>query len=92
MQYLSLMGKVKKIRKTISISPQTNKALQFLSDRLKKSQSQIIEELVEGKIKEIQKEERLRAFKELVEMTKDLKGLIKDKQIQDIKEEIGSEL
>ena len=86
------MKTVKKVRKTISVSPEVDKALQLLSKRFKKSQSRIIEELVEEKVKELRKEERLKAFKELVEMTKKLKGVIGDKRIQDIKEEMGSEL
>jgi len=86
------MEKVKKIRKTISISPQTNKALQLLSKQLKKSQSQLIEELVEEKIKEIQKKERLKAFKELIELTQNLKSFLGNKQIQNIKEEMENEL
>ena len=86
------MEKVKKIRKTISISPQTNKALQLLSKQLKKSQSQLIEELVEEKIKEIQKKERLKAFKELIELTQNLKGFLGNKQIQNIKEKMENEL
>ena len=56
---------------------------------LKKSQSQIIEELVKEKLKELQKEERLKAFKELVEMTENLRGVVGNKRIQDIKEEMG---
>jgi len=87
-----LMETTKKVRKTISISPEVDKALQLLSKRFKKSQSRIIEELVEEKVKELQKEERLRAFKELVEMTENLREVIGDKRIQDIKEEMGSEL
>ena len=87
-----LMETTKKVRKTISISPEVDKALQLLSKRFKKSQSRIIEELVEEKFKELQKEERLRAFKALVEMTENLREVIGDKRIQDIKEEMGSEL
>jgi len=87
-----LMETTKKVRKTISISPEVDKALQLLSKRFKKSQSRIIEELVEEKFKELQKEERVRAFKELVEMTENLREVIGDKRIQDIKEEMGSEL
>jgi len=86
------MKTAKKVRKTISISPEVDKALQFLSKRFKKSQSRIIEELVEEKLKELRKEERLKAFKELVEMAENLRGVIGNKRIQDIKEEIGSEL
>jgi len=86
------MQGTKKVRKTISISSQVDKALKLLSKRLKKSQSRIIEELVEEKLKELQKEEKLKAFNELVEMTKDLKGVIGNKRIQDIKEEMGHEL
>jgi predicted CopG family antitoxin len=82
----------KKVRKTISISSEVDKALQLLSKRFKKSQSQIIEELVEEKVKELRKEERLKAFRELVEITKNLRGVIGNKKIQDIKEEMGSEL
>jgi len=86
------MKTAKKIRKTISVSPEVDRALQLLSKRFKKSQSRIIEELVEEKVKELRKEERLKAFKELVEMTKNLKGVIGDKRVQDIKGEIGTEL
>ena len=86
------MQGTKKVRKTISISSQVDKALKLLSKRLKKSQSRIIEELVEEKLKELQKEEKLKAFNELVEMTKDLKGVIGNKRIQDIKEEMENAL
>ncbi len=86
------MKATKKVRKTISVSSEVDKALKLLSKRFKKSQSRIIEELVEEKIKEIQKEERLKAFKKLVEMTENLRGVIGNKRIQDIKEEMGSEL
>jgi predicted DNA-binding protein len=86
------MKTAKKVRKTISVSPEVDKALQLLSKRFKKSQSQIIEELVEEKLKELRKEERLEAFKKLVEMTENLRGIIGNKRIQNIKEEMGSEL
>jgi len=82
----------KKVRKTINISPEVDKALQLLSKRFKKSQSRIIEELVEEKVKELRKEERLKVFNELVEMTKNLRGIVGNKRIQDIKEEMGYEL
>ena len=86
------MQSTKKVRKTVSVSLEVDKALRLLSKRLKKSQSRIIEELVEEKLKELQKEERLKAFNELVEMTKDLKGVIGNKRIQDIKEEMENGL
>ena len=86
------MNTTKKVRKTISISPETEKALRFLSRRLNKSQSRIIEELVEEKIKKLQKEERLKAFEELIKMTKNLKGTIGSKKVQDLKGEMKNEL
>ncbi|RTZ61489.1 MAG: hypothetical protein DSZ31_00225 [Gammaproteobacteria bacterium] len=78
------MKTTKKVRKTISVSPEVDKALQLLSKRFKKSQSRIIEELVEEKVKELRKEERLKVFNELVEMTKNLRGIVGNKRIQDV--------
>ena len=86
------MKTTKKVRKTISVSPEVDRVLRLLSKRFKKSQSQIIEELVKEKLKELRKEERLKAFKELVEMTENLRGVVGNKRIQDIKEEMGGEL
>jgi predicted DNA-binding protein len=86
------MNTTKKVRKTISISTETEKALRFLSRRLNKSQSRIIEELVEEKIKKLQKEERLKAFEELIKMTENLKGTIGNKKVQDLKGEMKDEL
>ena len=80
------METTKKVRKTISISPEVDEALRFLSKRLKKSQSRIIEELVKEKVGQLQKENRLKAFKELVEMTENLRGTVGNKRLQDIKE------
>jgi predicted DNA-binding protein len=81
-----------KVRKNITLSKRVNEYLKLLAEKKKKSQSEVIEELIEKEIKEYEAEKKLKLFKELLEDTRFYKGKIGNKTMQQIKEEIGNEV
>jgi len=76
--------KVKKVRKNIVLSEDAEKVLKYMSESLKVSQSELIENLLIEKSKEFSVKEKLMALKEIKGI---LKGSLKDKKIQDLKAE-----
>jgi len=81
-----------KIRKNITLSKKAEEYLRMLAKEKKKSQSEVIEELIEKEAREYEKKKKLEAFEELLEGAKYYSGKIGDKTIQQIKEEMGCEL
>jgi len=81
-----------KVRKNITLSKKADEYLKILAKEKKKSQSEVIEELIEKEAKEYEKKKKLEAFEELLKSAKYYSGKIGDKTIQQIKEEMGSEL
>ncbi|WP_164930888.1 hypothetical protein [Aquifex aeolicus] len=81
-----------KVRKNITLSKKAEEYLRMLAREKKKSQSEVIEELIEKEAKEYEKKKRLEAFERLVKNAKYYSGKIGNKTIQQIKEEMGSEL
>ncbi len=81
-----------KVRKNITLSKKADEFLKILAKEKKKSQSEVIEELIEKEAREYEKKKKLEAFGELLKSAKHYSGKIGDKTIQQIKEEMGSEL
>jgi len=81
-----------KIRKNITLSKKAEEYLRMLAKEKKKSQSEVIEELIEKEAREYEKKKKLEAFEELLKSAKYYSGKIGDKTIQQIKEEMGREL
>ena len=81
-----------KVRKNITISKKAEEYLKMLAKEKKKSQSAVIEELIEREAKEYEKKKRLEAFERLIESVKYYSGKIGNTTIQQIKEEKGREL
>ena len=81
-----------KIRKNITLSKKAEEYLRMLAKEKKKSQSEVIEELIEKEAREYEKKKKLEAFEELLKSAKYYSGKIGDKTIQQIKEEMGCEL
>ena len=84
--------KSKKVRKNITISKEAERKLKELAKIENKSQSQLIEKLIEEVYKEIEKKKKLEALKRIVENRKYFKGIDPNITIQKIKEQMGSEL
>ena len=81
-----------KVRKNITISKKAEEYLKMLAKEKKKSQSAVIEELIEREAKEYEKKKRLEAFERRIESVKEDSGKIGNTTIQQIKEEKGREL
>ncbi len=81
-----------KVRKNITLSKEAEEKLKELAKLENKSQSQIVEELIENVYKEIEKKKKLEALKRIVENRKYFKGIDPNLTIQKIKEQMGSEL
>ncbi|RUM31374.1 MAG: hypothetical protein DSY42_02855 [Aquifex sp.] len=80
-----------KIRKNITLSKKAEEYLRMLAKEKKKSQSEVIEELIEKEAREYEKKKKLETFEELLKSAKYYSGKIGDKTIQQIKEEMGRE-
>jgi predicted DNA-binding protein len=81
----------KKVRKTITLSPKVVKDLEMLAKIYNKTQSSLIEELIEKEVKEIEKERKIEAFERLKKYRKYFKGVAKDKTFQELKTEMGED-
>ncbi len=81
-----------KVRKNITLSKEAEEKLKELAKLENKSQSEIIEELINEVYKEIEKKKKLEALKRIVENRKYFKGIDPNITIQKIKEQMGSEL
>ncbi|WP_456392104.1 ribbon-helix-helix protein, CopG family [Persephonella sp.] len=84
--------KTRKVRKNITLSKEAEEKLKELAQKEKKSQSEIIEELINEVYKEIEKKKKLEALKRIKERRKYFEGIDPDITIQKIKEQMGSEL
>ena len=84
--------KTRKVRKNITLSRETEQKLKELAKIGNKSQSRLIEELINGAYKEIEKKKKLEALKRIIENRKYFKGIDPNITIQKIKEQMGSEL
>ncbi len=85
------MKTTKKVRKNIVISENMDKALREMAEYYKKSQSSLIEELLEEKLKEYKRKKRKEAFERIVKRAKYFAGVTQNKTFQELKEEMGSE-
>ncbi len=77
-----------KVRKNITLSKRANEFLRMLAREKKKSQSEVIEELIQKEIKEYESKRKLKIFEELLKGIDSYSGKIGDKTVQQIKEEI----
>ncbi|HIC08584.1 MAG TPA: hypothetical protein EYO62_00815 [Aquificales bacterium] len=77
-----------KVRKNITLSKKANEFLRILAREKKKSQSEVIEELIQKEIKEYESKRKLKIFEELLKGIDSYSGKIGDKTVQQIKEEI----
>ena len=84
--------KTKKVRKNITLSREAEQKLKELAKIKNKSQSELIEELINEVYKEIEKKKRLEALKRIVKNRKYFEGIDPNLTIQKIKEQMGSEL
>ena len=82
----------KKVRKTITLSPKVVKDLEALAKVYNKTQSALIEELIEERVREIERRKKIEAFKRLKEYGKHFKGIVGNKTFQELKEEMGREI
>ena len=81
-----------KVRKNITLSKRANEYLKILAKEKKKSQSEVIEELIEKEVREYESKRKLKIFEELLEDIDSYSGKIGNKTIQQIKEEMGNEI
>ncbi len=77
-----------KVRKNITLSKKANEFLRILAREKKKSQSEVIEELIQKEVKEYESKKKLKIFEELLKDIDSYSGKIGDKTVQQIKEEI----
>ena len=77
-----------KVRKNITLSKKANEFLRILAREKKKSQSEVIEELIQNEIKEYENKRKLKIFEELLKGIDSYSGKIGDKTVHQIKEEI----
>jgi len=81
-----------KVRKNITLSRRANEYLKLLAEEKKKSQSEVIEELIEKEMEEYVAKKRMELFEDLLKEITPYRGKIGDKTLQQIKREIGDEL
>jgi len=81
-----------KVRKNITLSRRANEYLKLLAEEKKKSQSEVIEELIEKEMEEYKAKKKLEIFEDLLKDITTYRGKIGDKTVQQIKREIGDEL
>jgi len=84
--------KTGKVRKNITISREAERKLKELAEKEKKSQSAVIEELINQVYKKTEKKKKLEALKRIKERRKYFEGIDPNITIQKIKEQMGSEL
>ncbi|GEM_PF-3391784 len=83
---------MKKVRKTITLSPKVVKTLELLSRTYGKSQSLVIEELIEKEFEELRFKKRKEAVQWIKTNRESFRGLFGDRTFQNLKAERGSEL
>lgn len=62
-----------------------------MAEYYKKSQSSLIEEVLEEKLKEYKRKKRQEAFERIVKRAKYFAGVTQNKTFQELKEKMGSE-
>ncbi len=82
--------KYMKVRKNITLSKNAERFLKELAKEMEKSQSEVIEELIVKKAKEKEKENRLKAFEDMVKTVRETKpALGKEITFRKAKEMMG---
>ncbi|HIP42628.1 MAG TPA: hypothetical protein EYG91_01650, partial [Aquifex aeolicus] len=61
-----------KVRKNITLSKKADEYLKILAKEKKKSQSEVIEELIEKEAKEYEKKKKLEAFERFLKLTENI--------------------
>ena len=81
-----------KVRKNITLSEDAERFLKELAKEMGKSQSEVIEELILKEAEERKREKKLRAFRDMVRLVKEMKPTVeKDYSFKKAKEEMGVE-
>ena len=84
--------KEKKVRKNITLSKEVDEKLKELAKLNKKSQSELIEQLIKEASKELEKQKKLDALNRIKERSKRYAGLTENKSFQELKKEMGDEV
>ena len=84
--------KYMKVRKNITLSEDADRFLRELAREMGKSQSEVIEELIMGMVREYESKKRLKLFEELISDIETYRGKIGKRSVQEIKREIESEV
>ncbi len=82
----------RKVRKTITLSPEAIKKLETLAEAYDKPHSTLIEELIEKGMEEFRRKRRKEAIEWIKANRKYFKGAIGNKTFQELKAEMGNEL
>lgn len=76
-----------KVRKNITLSKKAEEYLRMLAKEKKKSQSEVIEELIEKEAREYEKKKKLEAFERFLKLTKNI-SIPENISIQKVKTEM----
>ena len=79
-----------KVRKNITLSKKADEYLKILAKEKKKSQSEVIEELIEKEAREYEKKKKLEAFERFLKLTENI-SIPENISIQRVKTEMENE-
>ena len=79
-----------KVRKNITLSKKADEYLKILAKEKKKSQSEVIEELIEKEAREYEKKKKLEAFERFLKLTENI-SIPENISIQKVKTEMENE-
>ena len=79
-----------KVRKNITLSKKADEYLKILAKEKKKSQSEVIEELIEKEAREYEKKKKLEAFERFLKLTENI-SIPENISMQKIKAEMENE-
>lgn len=79
-----------KVRKNITLSKKADEYLKILAKEKKKSQSEVIEELIEKEAREYEKKKKLEAFERFLKLTENI-SIPENVSIQKVKTEMENE-
>ena len=79
-----------KVRKNITLSKKADEYLKILAKEKKKSQSEVIEELIEKEAREYEKKKKLEAFERFLKLTENI-SIPENISIQKVKMEMENE-
>ena len=79
-----------KVRKNITLSKKADECLKILAEEKKKSQNEVIEELIEKEAREYEKKKKLEAFERFLKLTKNI-SIPENISMQKIKAEMENE-